>query len=177
MSFQRFAWPSSSVIVAAPPSLGALPVATFADAGTALLPVARGEALWIGLDPLGVGTDAQLAIVARLASGRVIDVLSGSDWDEHEARTVSPLTRERIEGIARRDGAFDVIGRSPADDAASCTSLAFYVSTAATLAKRVDPLSRVAIEFVDYVAFHRRSGSDPPEPLDPTAGYRGHRLP
>jgi hypothetical protein len=137
---------------------------------TALLPVAAGEAFWIGLDPTGAQPDARLQLRAQLASGRAADVLSGLAWNEDAATLIPTRSRPRIEGIARSDGAFDVLGRAPADNEASCVILSFRVMEA-------NSSTSVDVEIVDPAAFRQRSGDDPPAPLDPAAGYRGHRLP
>lgn len=169
MSFQRFAWPPAGHVRSAPASLGALPVAKVAS-DAALLPVAAGEAFWIGLDATGAQPEARLALRAQLASGRAVDALSGREWNEHGTTAVPTRRRPRIEGIARPDGAFDVFGRVPEDNDASCIALSFRVVDAAGS-------TRVDVEIVDPAAFRQRSGDDPPAPLDPAAGYRGHRLP
>jgi hypothetical protein len=169
VSFQRFAWPPGGHVPSAPASLGALPIARLAS-DTALLPVAAGEAFWIGLDPHRARPDTRLQLRAQLASGRAVDVLSGREWSE-DAATLMPIrARPRIEGIARPDGAFDVLGRAPADGEASCIRLSFRVMDAAGS-------TRVDVEIFDPPAFRQRSGDEPPPPLDPAAGYRGHRLP
>jgi hypothetical protein len=170
VSFQRFAWPPEGIVRTAPASLGALPVARFANGNVALLPVAPGEAFWVGFDARGAG-DARVALCAELASDRRVDALSGREWREDEATFVSARGRPRIEGIARPDGAFAVLGRAPEDDRASCTSLSFRVGDPSNVDVRVD------VEIVDYAAFRERSGEDPPSPLDPGAAYRGQRLP
>ena len=169
VSFQRFAWPPAGHVRAAPASLGALPVATRAP-DAALLPVAAGEAFWIGLDPIGARPAGRLALRAQLASGRAVDVLSGRAWHEDDATLTAIHGRPRLAGVARPDGAFDVLGRAPGNNEASCTALSFRVVDAAGS-------TRVDVEIVDPLAFQQRSGDDPPAPLDATAGYRGHRLP
>jgi hypothetical protein len=169
VSFQRFAWPPGAHVRSAPASLGALPIAS-PGGDSALLPVAAGEAFWIGLDPHGGRPDTRLQLRAQLASGRAVDVLTGREWGA-DAATLMPIrARPRIEGIARPDGTFDVLGRAPANSEASCTGLSFRVVDAAGS-------TRVVVEVVDPAAFRQRSGDDPPAPLDPAAGYRGHRLP
>ena len=79
--------------------------------------------------------------------------------------------RPRIEGIARGDDAYDVLGRAPADSDDACTGLSFRIVDATTGDARVD------VDVVDHAAFTELRGDEPPAPLDPAAGYRGHRLP
>jgi hypothetical protein len=169
VSFQRFVWPPAGVVRSAPTSLGALPVAR-SSRNAFLLPVAAGEAFWIGLDPLGAQADARLALRVQLAGGRAVEARSGRAWNEDEP-TLAPIHgRPRIEGIARPDGAFDVLGRAPADNGASCTGLSFRIADAIGS-------TRVDVEIVGPEAFRQRSGDDPPAPIDAAAGYRGQRLP
>ena len=92
-------------------------------------------------------------------------------------RRVSLAHRKRIEGIARPDGMFDVLGRAPNDGAGSCVALTFYVLRAGGRSAKPGRVLRVGLELVDYAAFQQRSGMQAPAPLDPAAGYRGHRLP
>ena len=66
VSFQRFVRPASGRVAAAPSSLGALPVA--ACGAAFLLPVAAGEAFWIGLS-VTPGAAVRLLITAERRDG------------------------------------------------------------------------------------------------------------
>jgi len=137
------------------------------------VPVAEGEALWIGLRSVDSSGPVLLAIAAERADGSIIDVLSGATArdDELSSDTVPP--RQRINGIARSDGGFDAIGRDPGRGGVTCRRLA--IRTRSRGAQGFDAATRV--DLVDYVTFERVSGGKAPQPIDPNAGYKGYRLP
>ena len=172
LSFQRFVWPPSGVVLTAPRSLGALPVAC-PDERDACVPVADGDALWIGLRIAESSRPVVLAIAAERSDGSTIDVLSGAMVGSAELSSDTVPPRQRIDGIARSDGGFDVIGRASAQSGVTCTRLT--IRTRSQRAQAFGPVTRV--DLVDYATFERISGRKPPPPIDPNAGYKGYRLP
>lgn len=145
VSFQRFP-PSTDVILTAPTSLGALPVARDRGSADFLLGLGEEEGFWIGI--LDSGTSCPTVEVrAHLA--------------EEGLRAVASVTSSPavVLGVPCREG-YRVFARS------TVSSLRVTASNQSALVEIVDPLE-----------FSRRSGAPPPEPLDPSAGYRGWRLP
>ena len=156
----------------APQSLGALPVACPAERN-ACVPVAEGEALWIGLRIADSRGPVVLAMAAERADGSMIDVLAGTTVRSNEFSSDTVPPRQRINGITRADGGFDVIGRASGQGGVTCTRLT--IRTRSQHAQGFEPATRV--DLVDYATFERISGRKPPPPIDPNAGYKGYRLP
>jgi hypothetical protein len=149
-----------------------LPVTSIAPLH-AFLPVGDGEAFWMGLRASGEhGRCEGLAVAAKLGRG-IIDVISGGPWRAGECKIAHLRARPRIEGIQRADGRFDVLGRAPKPDNRSCSELRLQVA-GDSCDPRQPPLT---VEIVDYETFQRRTGIDPPSPLDTEAGYKSYRLP
>jgi len=170
LSFQRYALPDSGVIEAAPASLGALPIGLSRD-GELLLPLAPRECFWIGLR---ADTAHPLELAAALESDdALIDVMTGKTWNARTAVRARVPGTPLIDGIRRADGAFDPLLR---DDGAGQRlrgrRLQLWVGTIGERAA-----APVPVEFVDYAAFHARTGLPAPEPMDPDAGYKGWLLP
>jgi len=160
LSFQRFATPDPGIIDAAPPSLGALPVA-LGGPGIALVPLADGEAFWIGLSAGAPGT-----VVSLRARGR------NGDW--HEAfpdASIGLAGVPRIAGLGRPDGRFDVLhrARGPGDEAGFAS---LCITAAAGRAAEV-----ATLQLLGPAAFVEATGAPAPPPLDPGAGYDGWRAP
>lgn len=169
LSFQRYALPESGVIEGAPASLGALPVGLSRDC--LLLPLAPRECFWIGLsadtaDPL------ELAVAVERDDG-LIDVMTGKAWNAATAVGARVPGTPLIDGIRRRDGAFDPLLRDPgAGQRPRCRRLQLWVGKPGERAS-----TPVLVELVDYAAFSARTGLPAPDPLDPDAGYKGWLLP
>jgi hypothetical protein len=98
VSFQRYVRPASGVVTRAPGSLGALPVA--AAASEFLLPLADGEAFWIGV----------MSPALDLKAVRLEAVLSDRRQSLELRRTAPDLAVAA--GVERPDGSFDVLDRS-----------------------------------------------------------------
>jgi hypothetical protein len=171
LSFQRFARPISGVIGRAPSSLGALPVAV-GPGGVFLVPVADGEAVWLGLESAAEGEFARVTIMARLSSGRDVNAISGKPWmgRSEPSRSVPPA--QFVEGIPRADEQLAVFAR-PWDSApgSGCDALLMIVTS------RQQRDLRYRFELVDYGRFTTISGLEPPQPMDPGNGYQGWLLP
>jgi hypothetical protein len=183
LSFQRFVRPPHGLVESAPASLGALPVA-IGPAGSLLLPVAEGEAFWVGLGLTGRSLVLQLALAVEVTGGGRFDAISGAPWDPAHPSTVEVPGRQRIEGVPRSDGHLRVFEHGAfGADLLSCDLLRFRVrpapGTIPPHARRSgQPLwESVVVEVLDYETFDRRTGLAPPEPIDPNAGYAGWRLP
>jgi hypothetical protein len=98
VSFQRYVRPESGVVARAPGSLGALPVA--AAAGEFLVPLADGEAFWIGVTSPALDLQA-VRLEAVLTDRR----------QPLPLRRTAPDLAVAI-GLERPDGGFDVLGPS-----------------------------------------------------------------
>jgi hypothetical protein len=147
VSFQRYAWPPGDVVDQAPSSLGALPVAW--GRSEFLLPLAHAEAFWIGS-----------TLPSRLQDGSVsLELLDGNGRCALTAR-LDDRDTTIIAGVRREDGRFDV----------------FCGSSVARVRVHVGAQS-VEVRLADYDSFAAETRCAPPEPLDPTAGYGGWRLP
>src|SRR4051812_20731903 len=80
ISFQRYPYPASGLVTNLPTSYGALPV--LADApGHCVLPCPDGEAFWIGLIPEEAGRAEVVRVLATVASGDQLDVVTGAQLD------------------------------------------------------------------------------------------------
>jgi hypothetical protein len=128
VSFQRYPLPESGVLEEAPRSWGALPVA-IASNGEAMVPLDRGEAIWIGVsvpreDP---GPSAACVhVTATRDDASHIDVLSGVAATAGAAGWRVPPTAS-VTGITRSAGGWFAIARTVPDGSPSRSirSLAF----------------------------------------------------
>jgi hypothetical protein len=172
LSFQRYELPASRIIERAPPSLGALPVGLSRE-GELLLPLASRECFWIGLTS-DRGQPASLSIGLERDDGSIVDVLTGAAWDPGAAARAPVPGSSLIDGVRRADGSFEALFR---DDGSACGPRAqrLHVIVYAGGASVAPVVAR--LELVDYATFRARSGSVPPAPLDPEAGYKGWLLP
>ena len=183
MSFQRFAQPENGVVAQAPTSLGALPVG-LGVAQDLMMPVAVGEAFWIGLSVADPSARIELAVVVESSDGAMLDAISGATWEKARCHTVIVPDVQRLAGIRRYADGFNVFTRaSTGDSALPCVRLWFRTAAASS---NDAPLSRdaqpgeplcVALRLVDYAAFQAETGLAAPDALDPNAAYKGWRLP
>ncbi len=166
LSFQRFQWPPGGIIRDAPRSLGALPVGQ--DGGTEwLLPVAGGEAFWIGVN---AERAVELAVKADMQQGEALDALSGRPWAPRTAQTVAVQQFLVIAGLRSRDILWAFSRTADDTTAPACRAISFF--------ERDASLNELAmVRLVEYADFAERTGLAPPAPVDPNAGYKGHRLP
>lgn len=172
MSFQRFVRPASGAVDdAAPASLGALPVGQGLH-GDLVLPLADGEACWIGLDATQAGLNITLAV--QLGSGEWLDALRGSAWHEATAEFVAVPDTRRISGYRRAGSGLRVFARDSADAlGAGCQRLVFRVQAPAADAAPFE----LTLRLLDPALFATESGLPLPPPLDLNGAYQGWRLP
>jgi hypothetical protein len=150
----------------APPSLGALPVGQDGH-GEWLLPLADGEAFWIGIN---AERATELAVKVEGPQGDAFDALAGRPWDLQTAQTVVVDPFVVVAGLRRGDALW-AFARTAADPAApACRAISFFVRNASLPEPAI-------VRVVDYADFAGRTGLAPPAPLDPDAGYKGYRLP
>lgn len=113
VSFQRFPNPAHGVLEAPPLSWGALPVDVGAT-GEAMVPMERGEAIWIGVSVSHAEPAPSavcLRVIAGLEAGR-LDLLSGLDVAsaDTDAGFLVPPTAS-IEGTKRPAGGWFALAR------------------------------------------------------------------
>jgi hypothetical protein len=147
VSFQRFPLPLSATVDHAPPSYGALPVAP-APSGF-LLPLAQGEAFWIGILMSSDTRPASVVVRARRQDGQWIDVAGTKE---------SSITV--VTGEMQPDMTFKVFSLQ------STSAISVECEGCCTRIDLTDPLTFSAI-----------TGQPGPEPLDSTSAYGGWRLP
>ena len=177
MSFQRFARPENGVVAQVPTSLGALPVGLGA-AKDLMIPVADGEAFWIGLSVADPSAQIELAVAVELSDGTILDAISGATWEKARCRTVIVPDVQRLVGIRHYADGFDVFTRtSTSDGLPPCAHLWFHVAVASSNDAQVGEPLRVALRLVDYATFQAETGLAAPATLDPDAAYKGWRLP
>ena len=148
-SFQRYRPAATGLVDKLPTSLGTLPL--FARKSDVILPVDEAEAFWIGIcwDRL----DVTAVCSALLRDGRLV-TLHGTD---------------RILGVPMETGRIASLTRVMTAAAPGVMSVALNVET------DVRNLS-VVVRLSSYETFESEAGFRP-KPLDPDAGYKGHRLP
>lgn len=167
VSFQRFAAPAGGLIQQTPSSLGALPVGE-TDGGEWLLPVADGEAFWMGVN---AEPAADLALRVETHRDGALDALSGRRWGEPEPQVMHVTAFVVVAGIHRSDGLLWVFARRPRGDAApACRSVALVV-------RNEHHQGLVEVRLVDYPSFAAQTGRPPPAPINPDTGYKGYLLP
>ncbi|MEP6587183.1 MAG: hypothetical protein ABJA84_00300 [Polaromonas sp.] len=181
LSFQRFARPEAGVVDRAPASLGALPVGLGA-AHELILPLADDECFWIGLSVTSATRPIALAVAVELRSRKILDAISGTNWDAGRPTWVIVPDTPRIDGIRRPDGRFEVLARETRDAADGlCVRIRLRIVAAGgddkSAAAPDAEICEVPLRLVDYATFAAETGTAPPAPLDPDAGYKGWRLP
>ena len=147
VSFQRFEYVPGHQGVRAPPSLGVLPVAT--TPGGFAVPVADGEAFWIGVDGTELRHPESITVDAICTDGRKVRV---ADF--------MLASFAVIPGIVGTHESFEVFRRE---------WLAQLYIRARNATAHVIPM--------DPAAYAACTGQAPPPPIDRSAGYRGWRLP
>jgi hypothetical protein len=167
VSFQRFEAPAGGSIQQAPSSLGALPVGEN-DRGEWLLPVADGEAFWIGVN---AEPAAELALRVDTQRDGALDALSGKEWDVAAPQVMRVTAFVVIAGIHRGDGLLWAFARRPKSDAALASRAVSFV------VRNDHHQGLIEVRLIDYPGFAAQTGRPPPAPLDPDAGYKGVLLP
>jgi hypothetical protein len=147
VSFQRFPLPLSATVEHAPPSYGALPVAP-APSGF-LLPLAQGEAFWIGI-LMSSDTRPASVVGAGAPARRTMDRCRG-----HERVLDSVVT-----GEMQPDMTFKVFSLQ------STSAISVEFEGCCTRIDLTDPMTFSAI-----------TGQPGPEPLDSASAYGGWLLP
>lgn len=172
LSFQRYPCPSSAVVGELPRSWGALPIA---DVGSRelLVPVPRGEAVWVGLLASAKAPAWSVRIVVHLEPQGATDAVTGRPVDDPAGgpTVLSVPPRRHVEGVRRREGGWWALTRAaPVPGAPSCSGLEIMAAQARV---RLEPL---AVHLVEPTDFRARCGIQVP-PLRPDAPYGGWRLP
>ncbi|MGE7413269.1 hypothetical protein [Methylobacterium tarhaniae] len=160
LSFQRYP-ESEAGLGATPRSHGALPVALTA-LGRAILPLAAGEAMWIGLSPAWEGAQCRVAWAP----------LKKSTADCRLPRLLVSSFRP-IFGLRSANGQFSALIRETSSHGAVPCSGVIMLAVATDSAER----ERLQIQFIDPRAFEAQSGRAAPGPLSPGDAYGGWHLP
>ena len=166
VSFQRYARASDDAMARAPSSLGALPVALSAS-GEFALPVAPGEAFWIGLEAAHADAHAELAVRFESPAGTAVDALSGTPWSEQGATWIAVPPQSSIDGIALSTGGFRPFARTRTAEEDGGIAVLDLVTRS----------ERTRVLLVDYGRFEAMTGHARPATLDRDAQYKGWRLP
>ena len=169
ISFQRYPYPPSGFVTTLPTSWGALPF--IADApGYLVLPCPDAEAFWIGLIPEETGKSTVVRVLASVASGDRIDVVTGAHVDRSATTGSADITVQRaygVAGIPRGDGTWWPFARDAAGEPATeCRGLDLFSP----------PVASVRVDLVGSAEFEELAGIRLP-PLDPASRYGGWRLP
>ena len=169
ISFQRYPYPPTGVVAALPTSWGALPFLT-GEPGHLVLPCPDGEAFWVGLLAEAGGQRSLVRVVASVASGDRLDVVTGAPPEDPSPAGSGDLPvppRRAVAGIARGDGTWWAFARDTGGTPApACQGLEVLSRPAASV--RVD-----LVEPGHYEAL----GGDRLPGLDPAGRYGGWRLP
>lgn len=171
LSFQRYVRPASGLVEELPASLGALPAGLCAMDGL-IVPLAAGEALWIGLGLALPARGLSLQLGVELGTGDMRDAIAGQPWRAGTAACIEVPATPRVAGFRRADGRTAAFAR-PGADGCGCVRLALRVA-AGNISAETPELS---VHLVDYGNFSAQSGLAAPAPLDMQAGYQGWRLP
>jgi hypothetical protein len=108
LSFQRYPYPSGGVVAELPSSWGALPFVHDVPRHL-ILPCPDGEAFWIGLIPEPGRGSTVVRVLASVASGAWLDVLSGMPHDRSQPTDSADITvppEHAVVGISRGDGSW-----------------------------------------------------------------------
>lgn len=155
VSFQRFPYPESGILSFLPPSRGALPIFV-AGPARIMVPSPAGAAFWVALLGTSGVASWDVALLAHLGDGSVVDVLTGRPVET----PVTPFARvtlpphQFIPGIRKSAGMWWAVAREPAAQALSTVAL--------DLLARTGPKTTSAVEL--------RAG---PTPLHVPAGPSG----
>lgn len=162
VSFQRYELPSTGLVHAIPRSLGALPVAK-ARRGQLLLPVDEREAFWIGLSSRE--EIYRIDLRALLSDGTYVQL-------GERAQSVPPIAR--IVGWPATEVSYHALSKAGADSTLGIATIHLW---AQKIASRSTGWIEGNLTMVDYAEYSLATLRPAPEPLDPSAGYRGHLLP
>jgi hypothetical protein len=166
VTFQRYPEPDAD---GPRPSCGALPVG-FSPKGDLVVPLARGEAVWIGLGCERRRERVCVRIRFHVSSPREMPDLV-VEVGHHTA----------IEGIPAAAGASLPIVREPVQvEHVACSGLGVALWDETDNGHRPTRLREpigVELRLTDYATFTGETGLPAPAPLDPTAAYTGYRLP
>lgn len=170
LSFQRYPEPAEATLTDVPQSFGALTCASPA-AGEIIVAVRSGEAVWIGVEPEGTAAALELDAAFEVVCGTSGHPSQG----EPQARWQTVLTAaQTIDGMPWGPGGLMPFVREPQlASHVACTG--FHLTIRGNSACRA-PM-RAHVMFVSPERFAAVAGSDPPEPLDLSAGYDGSLLP
>ena len=178
VSFQRYQCSPDGIIAKAPSSLGVLPLG-FDDHRNVFLPLGEDEAFWIGFSFAIPVQSFWLAVKALTSNGEERDAIGGGFWQEDHPQTVRLPGTQRLDGLLRGDGCFDSFFRYTSINKRYFLKelhVKLYDSKTRSSFNRM-PLDSVHLRLEGYSSFARLTGSPPPVPLDPTAGYGGWYLP
>jgi hypothetical protein len=142
----------------APRAYGVAPAAAVASGVVA--PVAAGEALWLGFQPVDPARPAVLRV--RVDGDEKLDAVTGEPW--YDALSEEPRNYLRCPPDSRLSGLRQGSGFMP-----------FGVG-ALTILSYGDGLALLPVELVTPERFTSLTGIAP-EPLDPESAYKGWRLP
>lgn len=176
VSFQRYARPPGGIAPDGPRSLGALPVAS-GPGERHLLPLAAGEAFWIGLSIATADGRAMLALAVTRTDGEPVDVVTGTPWNRLRPGFIAVPQCRWIDGVRLPDGRKAAFVReAPEADMRGWTGLHVHAAQGGTEAGMA-AAGLVTVSFVTWRDYTSRTGCEAPAPLDPGAGYGGWRLP
>ncbi|SDY47888.1 hypothetical protein SAMN05661080_03601 [Modestobacter sp. DSM 44400] len=173
LSFQRYPCPESAVVHELPRSWGALPVAP-GGSRSLVVPVADGEAVWVGLSRPPDAPAWELRVLAHLRPGGPTDAVTGAGGTDAagDLAVLRVPPQRSLEGIARRAGGWWSLTRLAAGPGApGCSGLEVWPQPAGG-----PPEPPWTVQLVDPAAFTAQTGAEVP-PLAPDAPYGGWRLP
>jgi hypothetical protein len=172
VSFQRYPYPPSGFVTTLPTSYGALPLAADGP-GRFVLPCPDGEAFWIGLIPEKAGGTEIVRVLASLASGDQLDVVTGAQVDPPPATDptaelphVTAPPAHGVAGIFRGEGTWWTFTRNAQPPSRACRGLDLTSP----------PRGSVHVRIVDPLHFEGLTGIAV-SPLNPDGRYGGWRLP
>jgi hypothetical protein len=166
VTFQRYPESDADGLRA---SCGALP-AGFSPKGDLLVPLARGEAVWIGLGCKGPQEHLSVRIRFRMSHQPEMPDLF-AEVGHHTAikgipagrGTSLPIVREPLQVEHLACSGLGVALLDPTDNSGHATRLH-------------EPIG-VELRLIDYATFVWETGLPAPAPLDPSSAYAGYLLP
>jgi len=166
LSFQRYRRTSDERVPhPLPSSLGALPCALASD-GSVLIPLAAGEAFWIGLRQAGTVATVELSLTAVSRNSRARPV--------HFAFEAPSA---RLEGYPDAAGTVFSFGREVERPFGASGFSRLECRTQTPGIEDQAAACSFVLRLVDPETFAAKSGRAAPQPLDPAAGYRSQLLP
>lgn len=181
ISCQRYPIPADGVLMSPSPSFGALPIGS-TRSGQLQLPIASGEAFWMGFSNCEESSRVLLIRVAvETSTGGVLDAVLGTNWSDTSFSGLVVPPRRELDGIVRLTGGWWPLTRlNPNPDAPQCNAIKIIVIPLQTLtppSPSEDLATTVRIESIDSSNFSESTGLPSPPPLDLTATYGGWLLP